>query len=199
MGELLGLKSKANLNCILCDKCCEYRGDIKLTPINVLQISKYLKISIEEFFSKYTKEVASAEPEIVIKGIGPKQECIFNDRKNYKCKIHKVRPMQCVMFPLRPVDIKNDVFENSCECVVKTDKFVTVNKWINTEKLYSKNKEIYLKWIELMEKLQPKWDEFSNQDKEKIKNILYKKYDLKKNLKRQVLENINLVFANYNL
>ena len=47
--EILDLKSKVNLNCTLCEKCCEYRGDIKITPINVLKISKFLKISIDEF------------------------------------------------------------------------------------------------------------------------------------------------------
>ena len=44
MEEILNLKSKAKLNCTLCEKCCEYRGDIKITPINVLEISKFLKI-----------------------------------------------------------------------------------------------------------------------------------------------------------
>ena len=42
--EILNLKSKVNLYCSICDKCCEYRGDIKITPINVLEISKFLKI-----------------------------------------------------------------------------------------------------------------------------------------------------------
>lgn len=71
--NILNLKSKANLNCSLCEKCCEYRGDIKITPINVLEISKFLKISIEEFLEKYTLEVPGEEPEIVIKGIGEKK------------------------------------------------------------------------------------------------------------------------------
>ena len=71
--EILGLNSKVNLNCTLCEKCCEYRGDIKITPINVLQISKFLKISIDEFLEKYTEEVKGEEPEIVIKGIGEKK------------------------------------------------------------------------------------------------------------------------------
>ena len=43
--EILNLKSKAKLNCTLCEKCCEYRGNIKITPINVLEISKFLNKS----------------------------------------------------------------------------------------------------------------------------------------------------------
>ena len=53
--EILNLKSKSNLSCILCEKCCEYRGDIKITPINVLEISKFLKISIDDFLKGYTE------------------------------------------------------------------------------------------------------------------------------------------------
>ena len=41
--EVLTLKSKTNLSCKICDRCCKYRGDIKLAPISVLEISKFLK------------------------------------------------------------------------------------------------------------------------------------------------------------
>lgn len=39
----------------------------KENPINVLEISKFLKISIDEFLEKYTEEVEGENPEIVIK------------------------------------------------------------------------------------------------------------------------------------
>ena len=71
--EILDLKSKVNLNCSICEKCCEYRGDIKITPVNVLEISKFLKISIGEFIENYTEEVKNEPPEIVLKGIGEKR------------------------------------------------------------------------------------------------------------------------------
>ena len=169
--EILDLKSKVNLNCTLCEKCCEYRGDIKITPINVLKISKFLKISIDEFLEKYTEEV--------------------NDRSNYKCQIHKVKPMQCVVFPLVPVDLKRDLFVNTNGCVLKNDKKTTVDKWINgNNKIYSKNKNIYMKWIELMEEMQPWWKGIKKENREEIKRILYRDYDMKKNYEKQVLENI---------
>ncbi len=195
MGEelknILNLKSKANLNCSLCEKCCEYRGDIKITPINVLEISKFLKISVEETLKKYTEEVIGDEPEIVIKGIGEKQECIFNNRENYKCMINKVKPMQCVVFPLVPVDVKRDLFIDSKACPRATNKKVTVDKWINgNHKIYKRHKNVYLKWIDLMEEIQPKWKAISKEKQEKIKEILYKEYDMKKDFEQQVLNNI---------
>ena len=189
--EILDLKSKVNLNCTLCEKCCEYRGDIKITPINVLKISKFLKISIDEFLEKYTVEVKGEEPEIVIKGVGDRSYCIFNDRSNYKCQIHKVKPMQCVVFPLVPVDLKRDLFVNTNGCVLKNDKKTTVDKWINgNNKIYLKNKNIYMKWIELMEEMQPWWKGIKKENREEIKRILYRDYDMKKNYEKQVLENI---------
>ena len=192
--EILNLKSKSNLNCILCEKCCEYRGDIKITPINVLEISKFLKISIDEFLEKYTVEVKGEEPEIVIKGIGDKKECIFNDRTTYKCKINSVKPIQCVVFPLVPFDVKNDLFINTNACPVASDKMIKVDKWVNgNHKIYSKNKDIYIKWIKLMEEIGPIWKSFSKEKQDNIKKILFREYNLKKNYRKQVLENIDIV------
>ena len=192
--EILNLKSKAKLNCTLCDKCCEYRGNIKITPINVLEISKFLKISIDEFLEEYTDEVIGEEPERVIKGIGEKRECIFNNRENYKCQINKVKPMQCVVFPLVPVDVKRDLFINSKACPIDSNKITTVDKWVNgNHNIYKKNKEVYLKWIDLMEEIQPKWNNFSKEKQNKIKELLYKEYNLKKNFEKQIFENIKEV------
>ena len=190
--ELLGLKSKSNLNCKICDKCCEYRGDIKITPINVLEISKYLKISIDEFLEKYTEPAPNEEPEIVIKGVGEKRYCIFNDRQTFKCKIHDVEPMQCLVFPLVPWDLEKNLFINSNACVLKDDKKIKVDKWLNdNNKIYKKNKFIYQKWIELMEEIQPFWKIVKEETRENIKEILFKKYDINKNFKKQVLKNID--------
>lgn len=189
--EILNLKSKANLNCSLCEKCCEYRGDIKITPINVLEISKFLKISIDEFLNEYTTEVKGEEPEIVIRGLGEKQECIFNNRENFKCVINKVKPMQCVVFPLVPVDVKRDLFIDSRACPRETKKKVTVNKWVNgNNKIYKKHKLVYMKWIELMEEIQPRWQTISKEKQNRIKEILFKEYNNKENYQNQVLENI---------
>ena len=189
--EILTLKSKSNLSCTLCEKCCEYRGDIKITPINVLEISKFLKISIDEFLEKYTEEVKGEEPEIVIKGIGEKRECIFNDRTTYKCKINSVKPMQCVVFPLVPFDVKNDLFINTNACTVAPNKMMKVDKWVNgNHNIYKKNKEIYIKWIKLMEEIGPKWNEFSKEKQDNIKKVLFRNYNIKKNFRKQVLNNI---------
>ena len=189
--ELLGLKSKTTLNCTICDKCCEHRGDIKITPINVLEISKYLKIGVEEFLDKYTEPAPNEDPERVIKAVGEKMRCIFNDNTTFKCTIHEVEPMQCLVFPLVPWDLNKDLFINSNQCVLKNDKKIKVDKWLNSNhKIYNRNKFIYQKWIELMEEIQPWWKIIPKETQEKIVNLLYLEYDMNKNLEKQVLKNI---------
>ena len=146
--KFLNLKSKVKLNCTLCDKCCKNRGDIKLTPINVIEIAKFLKISIKDFLENYTHRVSEKSIEIALNAEGSEHFCVFNDNTNYKCKIQKVKPVQCVVFPLVPVDINRDLFINTNQCPLDTEKETTVNKWLNgNNNIYKKHKEIYLKWI----------------------------------------------------
>lgn len=191
--KVLNLNSKANLNCSICDRCCKYRGDIRLTPINVLEISKYLKITPKSFLENYTIELEDEPPEIVIKAVSEERRCIFNNSKNYKCMIHKFRPMQCVVFPLYPVDIKNDLFINTNFCIMKSNKKTKINKWLNSDNLYKKNKNIYLKWIELIEEIQPIWNSISANNKRKIKELLFIDYDLNKNYEKQIIDNFKKV------
>ena len=191
--KVLKLNSKANLNCSICDRCCKYRGDIRLTPINVLEISKYLKISPKNFLEKYTTELQDEAPEIVIKAVGEDKRCIFNNSKNYKCMVHKFRPMQCVVFPLYPVDIKNDLFINTNSCIMKSNKKTKINKWLNSDNIYNKNKNIYLKWIELIEEIQPIWNSVSTNNKMEIRELLFMEYDLNKNFEEQIIYNFKKV------
>ena len=74
--DILNLKSKIHIDCEICDKCCINRGDLKLTPINVLEISKYLKIEPVEFIEKYTTRLDGKKPELLIKATGDNNRCI---------------------------------------------------------------------------------------------------------------------------
>lgn len=194
--EVLELKSKTNLGCNMCDKCCIYRGDIRLTPVNVYKISKYLKIDIKTFLENYTDKLENQEPELVLKTTGDKKQCILYDNKNKKCGIHSVKPMQCVMFPLVPVDLKNDKFYNSQQCVLKNPEKITVDKWINgNNKIYSKNKEICMEWISFIEWIQYMWRYVKEKDKNTIYKVLfenYHKYEI--NIKSKVRKNMKRVY-----
>ena len=68
---------------------------------------------------------------------------------------------------------------------------MSVDKWINgNHNIYKKNKNIYLKWIELMEEIQPKWNSFSKDKQNRIKELLFREYNLKQNYEKQIFRNI---------
>ena len=185
--DILTLKSKVKLGCNMCDKCCVYRGDIKLTPINVCNIAKYLKISNKEFIERYTDKLENRPLELVLKTRGEKRECILYDREIHGCRVHKVKPMQCTMFPLVPENIKRDYFVDSEECKIKDAKEITVNKWLNgNNNNYKKNKEIVLEWIDFLENVQPKLENAKQEQIDNFYKILFCDYDSKVLKKRQM-------------
>lgn len=190
--DILTLKSKEKLGCNQCDKCCIYRGDIRLTPMNVCEISKFLNISIKEFLNNYTDRLEGNPLELVLKTKGDKKECILYDENIKGCGIHKVKPMQCVMFPLVPENLKRDYFYNSKQCVIEDAPEISINKWLNgNNNIYKKNKKICMEWIKFIEDIQPKLD---NCNIEELYEILFENYNLKKwNLKKQMRKNMKKV------
>lgn len=196
--EILNLKSKININCSICEKCCVGRGDLKITPINVLEISKFLKITPAEFIEKYTIDAGGNKPEIKIKAQGKNRLCIFNNPETNKCTIQKVKPMQCVVFPLVPYNLDYDLFVNSNQCPVGSKKYMTVNKWLNgNNKIYSRHKDIYRYWINFVCEISNYWFMYDDTQKEEIHKILYLDYDLSKNLQKQVYRNIDKVKSKF--
>lgn len=194
--DILTLKSKVKLGCIRCEKCCIYRGDIRISPLNLCKICKFLKITPKEFIEKYTDRLSGNVLELVLKTVKEEKQCIFYDEEIKGCSIHAVKPMQCVMFPLVPENLKRDYFYNSEQCILEDVKEITVNEWVNgNNKIYSKNKEMYIEWINFLEWAQRKIDDtFSKEEIEEFYKILFENYDLKKwNLKSQVRKNIRMV------
>lgn len=196
--DILTLKSKVKLGCNMCDKCCVYRGDIKLTPINVCNISKYLGISNDEFIERYTDRMEGRPLELVLKTVGDKKECILYDNNIHGCGIHKVKPMQCTMFPLVPENLKRDYFYDSEQCKIEDAKEITVNKWLNgNHNNYKRNKQICIDWIDFLEEIQPI---LKNTEKEKIDEfykIIFENYNLKKmNLRKQMRDNMRKIIKN---
>lgn len=191
----LMINSKVKLGCNICDKCCINRGDIKITPVNVIEISRFMKISIKDFIENYTCRLENQPLEIVIKSVGKKNICILNDEKTSMCTIHKVKPMQCVTFPLIPIDLEHDIFYNQDTCECDEKKEMKVIDWLNGKKgIYVKYKKIYMEWIELIEELQKKWDKIDKNIQEEIFDILFYNYDDNvKNIKKAVRKNFKIV------
>ncbi len=204
MSDILTLKSKEKLGCDLCDKCCKYRGDIRLTPVNVCEISDYLKITNEEFLYKYTDKLNNGF-EIVLKTKGEIRQCVLYEESEKKCMIHKVKPMQCVMFPLIPESIKRDYFINSNQCKKDTYKEITIKEWLNGNgNIYKNHKKFCMEWINFIENIQDIENELKDQKESelcKLKkesfNTLFLNYNIRKSIEKQALEKMNSVTKGY--
>ena len=57
------------------------------------------------------------------------------------------------------------------------------------QKIYNKNKIIYLEWIKLMEEIQPKWNKISKEKQNLIRKILFEDY-INGKYREQIITNI---------
>jgi len=119
--DILTLKSKVKLGCTRCEKCCIYRGDIKINPLTACRISKYLNIELNEFLESYTDRLENSKLETVLKTTGELQECVLYDRECVdcgECDICDLDPMKICNNCGKCLDIRDDA-------VIKIDKIIT--------------------------------------------------------------------------
>ena len=94
---------------------------------------------------------------------------------------------------LYPVDIDRDLFINMGTCVAKQKKKTRIYKWLNEDKIYERNKSSYIKWINLVEEIQPKWNSYSIDVQQRIRKLIFLDYDLKQNLEKQIDNNMKKI------
>ena len=69
-----------------------------------------------------------------------------------------------------------------------------MNGLIGNNNIYKKNKKINFLWVKEIEEIQYYWNEFSDNQKLKIKELLYMNYNFKKdNIDRQIKLNIKKI------
>ncbi len=90
---------KFSFQCKGCGNCCAGgEGYIWLTREEQTEISEALKIPLEKFLKKYTKNINGRISLIEFQNSKNDYWCIFLD-KNRKCKIYEHRPKQCRTYP----------------------------------------------------------------------------------------------------
>lgn len=97
----VGLDDTFKFHCTQCGKCCTYRDDIILSPMDIFKMARELKITPVDFYHEYCVFNIGEHTRIPIVRLGS----VGNDRhcvllKNHKCSVHKVKPAVCGMFPL---------------------------------------------------------------------------------------------------
>ncbi len=83
-----------NFSCISgCTKCCERPGSVYVSEEEMVRIANHLKISIDEFKSKYTRQMDNS-----ITLATTDKGCVFVETGK-GCSIYPVRPKQCSTYP----------------------------------------------------------------------------------------------------
>ena len=126
------ISNKIYHECSHCGKCCKNRGDISLTPLDVLNMSKYLTMSVKDFISKYCDLCEDHDVRLRVKGNN--YACTFlqmfsNGRTS--CEVYKVRPMACYLYPLRMLDYLNVFRTDEMAPCPKTKKAIPVKEFVD--------------------------------------------------------------------
>lgn len=84
-------------HCSHCNNCCK-EMTIVLNPSDILRISEFLKIGINEFHAKYTYFETEQDSGIPLCKLRMQPDCMFLIKE--RCSIHSARPVACKMFPI---------------------------------------------------------------------------------------------------
>ncbi|MCB0282443.1 MAG: YkgJ family cysteine cluster protein [Calditrichaeota bacterium] len=86
-----------------CSNCCTTSGGfVFIFEKDIHKISKFLKMSEDDFLNTFTKKVGTKISLID----RDEKDCVF--LKNNKCSIYPVRPVQCRTFPFWPQNMKTE-------------------------------------------------------------------------------------------
>lgn len=139
MSRRLSLDDTFQFKCKGCGKCCHYREDIILTPYDVYRIAGFLGRTMEEILETYCEfshGEGTCRPLVRTSPQPPDRRCPFQLGK--KCKVHPVKPLVCVSFPLaRVFDARNGnvpyyVLMENVTCG-RLDRTVKVRDWLGAD------------------------------------------------------------------
>lgn len=86
-----------------CTKCCETEGYVYITERDLKRIAKYLKMTAEDFESRY---VYRTKHLLRLRKPGKGRQCHFL-KDGFGCTIHPVNPVQCRLYPFWPELVEN--------------------------------------------------------------------------------------------
>ena len=136
--------------CNHCGKCCQRRGELSLTPLDVFNISQYIGITTKNFIDEYC-EIGNGF-DVCIRSNESTNKCIFfsQDFEGGKhCLIYDVRPMTCYLYPLKSRPESRDAFfiDSAASCPI-SDENLTFSEYVlrNSKGRYSEDFTHYQKF-----------------------------------------------------
>lgn len=120
-----------NFECKKCGKCCKQQEkgrNVVLYERDISSLSKFLKITIQEFIERYTiifayeykfKNNSISDTRIVLK-FNNSKECFF--LKDNICSVHFNKPLQCKLYPYTISQIVTGIKNKSCNGIYSISK-----------------------------------------------------------------------------
>lgn len=97
-------KSGLRFQCAACGRCCGGEpGIVNATLRERVAIAAELKIDEETLENEY---MTLKEGVLTFREL-ENYDCIFVERNSRRCKIYKIRPLQCQLFPFWPSMLRN--------------------------------------------------------------------------------------------
>ena len=131
-----------SFKCTQCAGCCQgSSGYVWVTKEDIVQISEYLKLSLDDFSKKYIKKVGSKYSLLDL----PQENfrCVFLEGK--KCRIYPVRPVQCQTYPFWPSVLKSEKDWKDqipyCEGINQKDALISFDTIVKEKKRYEEHYE----------------------------------------------------------
>lgn len=193
--------TKTNHHCKRCGKCCrKHPQPLGITPMDILQISKFLGICKEQFLQEYCKIVDYSE-DGKIKAyalkennyVGKKCYCVFYDSKK-GCKIHDVSPKQCRQYPFIRIDNRYIVITETLRVCGKNGASIDINQYLAQ---HPRNTPLEWEMSALWEKEIPKlYSSYSRWSSQETKDEVFKKLHL--GLKEMKIESLQQLFNECN-
>jgi hypothetical protein len=87
--------------CKRCGNCCTGEGYVNVTPEDCERLAESLKLPLEEFLERYTRQMAGFD-RWLRDGEGADLPCVFLSRDaggRVSCRVHDAKPTQCREFP----------------------------------------------------------------------------------------------------
>lgn len=197
----LGLDDTFKFHCDQCGKCCTYRDDIILSPMDIFKMARELKITPVDFCNAYCVfniGEHSRMPIVRLGSVGKDHHCVL--LKNRKCSVHKVKPAVCGMFPLgRYMSFEKDDYD-AAEFSASNVKYLlqppgcgddseehTVREWLSGYDIKLED-EVFVEWQKVISQFGNKLKELEKKQDMLtmmevwfvVRVVLYLQYDTSK-------------------
>jgi len=206
----VGLDDTFKFHCDQCGKCCTYRDDIILSPMDIFKMARELKITPVDFYHEYCVFNIGEHtrmPIVRLGSVGKDYHCVL--LKNHKCSVHTVKPAVCGMFPLgRYMSFEKDTYDQADFATNKVKYLLqppdcgddseehTVREWLSGFDINLED-EVFVEWQKAISRFGNKINELEKKQDMLtmmeiwfvVRVVLYLQYDTSKDFLPQFKNN----------